>query len=80
MEKTITVPRTFGGEIKITLKEFQKRWEHHPLEVCTFLIDHGTQDERDLGQKLVKLFPAVVERAFNKFYEEEQNGKRTSNT
>ena len=77
MEKTITVPRTFGGEIKITLKEFQKRWEHHPLEVCTFLIDHGTQDERALGQKLVKLFPAVVERAFNKFYEEEQNGKRT---
>ena len=80
MEKTITVPRTFGGEIKITLKEFQKRWENHPGEVCMFLVDHGTQDERDLGQKLVKLFPAVVERAFNKFYEEEQNGKRTSHT
>ena len=71
-EKTITVPRTFGGEVKVTLKEFQRRWENHPSEVCMFLVDHGSKDARDLGKKLIEIFPAVVEKAFNKFYEEEK--------
>jgi len=71
-EKTITVPRTFGGEVKVTLKEFQKRWRGHPQEIWTFLLDHGTIEEMKFGKKLVELFPKVVEKAFNKFYEKEK--------
>lgn len=74
MEKTITV-KTFTGEKKITLKEFQKRWSGSTNEIWSFLIDHGNQEERDFGRKLVEeIFPKVSEKAFNKFYKEEQNG------
>ena len=76
-EKTITIPRTFGGEVKVTLKEFKRRWEHHPAEICMFLVDHGTQDERDLGKELEEVFPKVVEKAFNNFYEKENVKKRS---
>ena len=76
-EKTITVPRTFGGEVKVTLEEFQRRWRGHPQEIWSFLIDHGTIEEMKFGEKLVGLFPKVVEKAFNKFYDE-QNAKKRS--
>ena len=74
-EKTITVPRTFGGEVKVTLEEYQKRWRGHPQEIWGFLIDFGTIEEMKFGEKLVELFPKVVEKAFNKMYEEEKNKK-----
>ena len=76
-EKTMTVPGTFGGERKITLKEFQKRWQGPPNEIWSFLLDHGTKDEKDLGEKLVEIFPKVVEKAFNHFYEKENDKKRS---
>ena len=76
-EKTITVPGTFGGERKITLKEFQKRWQGPPNEIWSFLLDHATKDEKDLGEKLVEIFPKVVEKAFNHFYEKENDKKRS---
>ena len=39
-----------------------------------FLIDHGNKEERDFGRKLVEeIFPRVAEKAFNKFYEKENN-------
>jgi hypothetical protein len=75
--KTITIPGIFGGEKNITLEEFQKRWRGHPQEIWTFLVDHGTVEEMKLGEKLVELFPKVVEKAFNKFYEEENAKKRS---
>ena len=76
-EKTITIPGIFGGEKNINLKDFQKRWQGHPQEIWAFLIDHGTREERDLGKKLVEIFPHVVEKAFNKFYEKENAKKRS---
>ena len=74
-EKTITLDQPFFGEKKFTLEEYQKRWRGHPQEIWGFLIDHGTKEERDLGKKLVEIFPGVVEKAFNKMYEEEKNKK-----
>ena len=74
-EKTITIPGIFGGEKDINLKDFQKRWRGHPQEIWAFLIDHGTKEERDLGKKLVEIFPQVVEKAFNNFYEKEKKEK-----
>ena len=71
-EKTITLDQNFFGKTTMTLEEYQKRWRGHPQEIWTFLVDHGSKDERDLGKKLVEIFPAVVEKAFNKFYEEEK--------
>jgi hypothetical protein len=75
--KTITLDRPFFGEKKFTLEEFQKRWRGHPQEIWTFLVDHGTIEEMKFGEKLVELFPKVVEKAFNKFYEEENAKKRS---
>ena len=74
-EKTITIAGMFGGEKNITLEDFQKRWRGHPQEILGFLIDFGTIEEMKFGEKLVELFPKVVEKAFNKFYEEEKNKK-----
>ena len=79
-EKTITLDQPFFGETKMTLEEYQKRWQGHPQEIWVFLIDHGTREERDLGEKLVKIFPKVVEKAFNKFYEKEKKDKNESKT
>ena len=76
-EKTITIPGIFGGEKAINLKDYQQRWQGHPQEIWAFLIDHGTREERDLGKKLVEIFPHVVEKAFNKFYEKENVKKRS---
>jgi len=76
-EKTITIPGTFGGEKDINLKEYQQRWDGPPNEVWAFLLDHGTKEERDLGKKLVEIFPKVVEKAFNNFYEKENVKKRS---
>ena len=76
-EKTITLDRPFFGEKKFTLEEFQKRWRGHPQEIWTFLVDHGTIEEMKFGEKLVELFPKVVEKAFNKFYEEENASKKS---
>ena len=76
-EKTITLDQNFFGKTTMTLEEYQKRWRGHPQEIWGFLIDHGTVEEMKLGEKLVELFPKVVEKAFNKFYEEE-NAKKTS--
>ena len=73
--KTVTIDQPFFGEKKFTLEEFQKRWRGHPQEIWTFLVDHGTVEEMKLGEKLVELFPKVVEKAFNKFYEKEKNEK-----
>ena len=71
-EKTITIPGIFGGEKNINLKDYQQRWQGHPQEIWAFLLDHGTKEERDLGKKLVEIFPQVVEKAFNKFYEKDK--------
>ena len=74
-EKTIKLESYFG-EKDFTLKEFQKRWSGPVNEIWAFLIDHGNKEERDFGQKLAEeLFPKVVEKAFNKFYEEQNNRK-----
>ena len=75
MTKTITLDSYFG-EKKLTLEEFKKRWEGHPQEIWAFLVDHGTIEEMKLGEKLVNIFPSVVEKAFNKFYEKERKEKR----
>ena len=69
-EKTITLNEAFFGEKKFTLEEYQKRWRGHPQEIWTFLVDHGTVEEMKLGEKLVEIFPHVVEKAFNHFYED----------
>ena len=61
----------------MTLEEFQKRWRGHPQEIWSFLIDYGTIEEMHYGEKLVEFFPKVVEKAFNKIYEE-QNVKKGS--
>ena len=76
-EKTITLDQPFFGKTTMTLDEFQKRWRGHPQEIWSFLIDHGTIEEMKFGEKLVGLFPKVVEKAFNKFYDE-QNAKKRS--
>ena len=76
-EKTITIAGMFGGEKNITLEDFQKRWRGHPQEIWTFLVDFGTVEEMKFGEKIVELFPKVVEKAFNKIYEE-QNVKKGS--
>ena len=69
-EKTITLDQPFFGEKKFTLEEYQKRWRGHPQEIWSFLIDFGTIEEMHYGEKLVEFFPKVVEKAFNKIYEE----------
>ncbi len=76
-EKTITLDQAFFGEKKFTLEEFQKRWRGHPQEIWGFLIDHGTVEEMKFGEKLVEFFPKVVEKAFNKFYEEQNASKKS---
>ena len=35
-----------------------------------------TLDQAFFGEKLVELFPKVVEKAFNKFYEEQNASKK----
>ena len=75
-EKTITLDQAFFGEQKFTLEEYQKRWRGHPQEIWAFLVDHGTVEEMKLGEKLVELFPKVVEKAFNHFYEEQNVKER----
>jgi len=70
-EKTITLDQPFFGKTTMTLEEFQKRWRGHPQEIWGFLIDHGTIEEMKFGEKLVGLFPKVVEKAFNKIYDEQ---------
>ena len=76
-EKTITLDQNFFGKTTMTLEEYQKRWRGHPQEIWGFLIDFGTIEEMKFGEKLVELFPKVVEKAFNKMYEE-QNAKKRS--
>ena len=72
-EKTIKLSDYFG-EKKYTLKEFQKRWAGPTNEIWAFLIDHGSIEEMNFGRKLAEeIFPAVTEKAFNKFYEEQNN-------
>ena len=73
--RTITLNEPFFGEKKLTLEQFQKRWQGHPQEIWGFLIDHGTIEEMNLGKKLVEIFPKVVEKAFWSFYEKERKGK-----
>ena len=75
--KTVKIDEAFFGEKEFTLKEFQRRWRGHPQEIWSFLIDHGTIEEMKFGEKLVELFPKVVEKAFNKFYEEENASKKS---
>ena len=73
-EKTVKIDQPFFGEKEFTLKEFQKRWSGPTNEIWSFLIDHGNKEERDFGRKLVEeIFPRVAEKAFNKFYEKENN-------
>ena len=76
-EKTITIAGMFGGEKNITLEDFQKRWRGHPQEIWSFLIDYGTIEEMKFGEKMVELFPKVVEKAFNKIYEEQNASKKS---
>ena len=72
-EKTIKLSDYFG-EKKYTLKEFKKRWSSPVNEIWAFLIDHGSAEERAFGQKLAEeIFPKVAEKAFNKFYERQNN-------
>ena len=77
-EKTITIPGIFGVEKNINLKDYQQRWQGHPQEIWAFLLDHGTKEERDLGKKLVEIFPQVVEKAFNKFCEKDKQQAASS--
>ena len=74
-EKTITLDQNFFGKTTMTLEEYQKRWRGHPQEIWSFLIDYGTIEEMHYGEKLVEFFPKVVEKAFNKIYEEQKNKK-----
>ena len=82
MEKTIKLDSYFG-EKDFTLEEFKKRWAGPTNEIWAFLIDHGSIEEMKFGEKLAEeIFPRVVEKAFNKFYEKQNNrkdndGKRT---
>ena len=70
-EKTSKLSDYFG-EKKYTLKEFQKRWAGPTNEVWAFLNDHGSVEEMNFGKKLVEeIFPAVTEKAFNKFYKKQ---------
>ena len=72
-EKTIKLSDYFG-EKEYTLKEFKKRWSSPVNEIWAFLIDHGSAEERAFGQKLAEeIFPKVAEKAFNKFYERQNN-------
>ena len=74
MQKTVKIDQPLFGEKEFTLKEFQKRWSGPTNEIWSFLIDHGNKEERDFGRKLVEeIFPRVAEKAFNKFYEKENN-------
>ena len=74
-EKTIKLESYFG-EQEFTLKQFQKRWAGPTNEIWAFLIDHGSREEMKFGQKLVEeIFPAVTEKAFNKFYEKQHESK-----
>ena len=74
-EKTIKLESYFG-EKEFTLKEFKKRWAGPTNEIWSFLIDHGNKEERDFGKKLAEeLFPKVAEKAFNKFYEDQNENK-----
>ena len=77
MKKTITLDQAFFGEKKFTLEEYQKRWRGHPQEIWSFLIDYGTIEEMKFGEKMVELFPKVVEKAFNKIYEEQNASKKS---
>jgi hypothetical protein len=79
MTKTVKINQPFFGEKEFTLKEFQKRWSGPTNEIWAFLIDHGNKEERDFGKKLVEeIFPAVTEKAFNKFYEEKGKEEHVS--
>ena len=70
-EKTIKLKSYFGEE-EYTLKQFKKRWSGPTNEIWAFLIDHGSVEEMKFGKKLAEeIFPAVTEKAFNKFYEEQ---------
>jgi|TARA_R100000951_G_scaffold106374_1_gene100929 hypothetical protein len=74
-EKTIKLSDYFG-EKEYTLKEFQKRWSKPTNEIWAFLIDHGSVEEMNFGKKLAEeIFPAVTEKAFNKFYERQNENK-----
>ena len=73
-EKTVKLD-SFFGEKDFTLKEFKQRWNGPVNEIWAFLIDHGSVEEMKFGKKLVEeIFPTVTEKAFYKFYEE-QNKK-----
>ena len=74
-EKTIKLSDYFG-EKEYTLKEFQKRWSRPTNEIWAFLIDHGNREEMSFGKKLTEeIFPVVTEKAFNKFYKEQNENK-----
>ena len=73
-EKTIKL-NNFNWAHDFTLEEFKKRWASPTNEIWAFLIDHGSLEEMNFGQKLAEeIMPRVAENAFNKFYEE-QNKK-----
>ena len=43
-------------------------------EVWAFLIDHGSVEEMKFGKRLAEeIFPKVTSKAFDKFYEEQNN-------
>ena len=66
---------SYFGEKDFTLKEFKQRWNGPVNEIWAFLIDHGSVEEMKFGKKLAEeIFPTVIEKAFHKFYEE-QNKK-----
>jgi hypothetical protein len=72
-EKTIKLESYFG-EKDFTLKQFQQRWSSPVNEVWAFLIDHGSVEEMKFGKRLAEeIFPKVTSKAFDKFYEEQNN-------
>ena len=74
-EKTIKLDSYFG-EKEFTLKKFKQRWSSPVNEIWAFLIDHGSVEEMNFGKKLAEeIFPAVTQKAFNKFYEKQHENK-----
>ena len=70
---------SYFGKKNITKKEFVKRWSTPALEIWTLFQDHGTTtEERFFGHTIFEKTEAMAEKAFEKFYGEENQDSLTS--